>query len=67
MEAFKQRLIAEKFEIEDRHNKLKTFINSKGFEEKVGSNQAVLMKQQLNAMWAYRCCLVDRIELLGIN
>lgn len=67
MEAFKERMIAEYVELDERTNKLDEFIlkNPKFYE--ISPGQKLLMYGQMNAMGNYRQNLKARMNLLGIT
>lgn len=66
MEAFKVRLINEQFELQEKINKLKPFIESENFK-KVDKYQQKLLKEQVDVMDKYNQILIERLLLLGIN
>ena len=66
MEAFKVRLVNEQFELQEKINKLKPFIESENFE-KVDKYQQKLLKEQIEVMESYNNILIERLLLLGIN
>lgn len=66
-EDFKDRLIIELKELEDRFNKIEAFLYEKDFDkvvEKCGTGQTALMLSQYHAMRHYYDILRTRIELL---
>lgn len=66
-EDFKDRLIIEFKELEDRFNKLEAFLDENDFDkvvEKCGTGQTALMLSQYHAMRHYYDILRTRIELL---
>ena len=66
-EDFKDRLIIEFNELEDRFNKLDAFLDGKHYDkivEKCGPAQTALMFSQYHAMRHYYDILRTRIELL---
>ena len=68
-EDFKDRLIIEINELEDRLNKLDAFLDEKDYEkivEKCGTVQTALMLSQYHAMKHYYDILKTRIELLEV-
>lgn len=66
MEAFKVRLVNEQFELQEKINKLKPFIESENFK-KVDDSQQKLLKEQAEVMERYNYILVERLSLLGVN
>lgn len=69
-EDFKDRLIIEFKELEDRFRKLETFIEKNGFQniaEHCGPEQAALMLSQYHGMSLYYDALKYRIELLKLE
>lgn len=69
-EDFKDRLIIEFKELEDRFRKLETFIEKNGFqniEEHCGAKQTALMISQYHGMSLYYDALKYRIELLKLE
>ena len=66
MEAFKVRLVNEQFELQEKINKLKPFIESENFK-KVDDSQQKLLKEQVEVMERYNDILVERLSLLGVN
>ena len=66
MEAFKVRLINEQFELQEKINTLKGFINSEKFTN-VDIFQQNLLKEQIIAMDTYNDILIKRLSALGIN
>jgi len=66
MEAFKVRLVNEQFELQEKINKLKPFIESENFK-KVDEYQQKLLKEQVDVMDNYNQILIERLLLLGIN
>lgn len=68
-EDFKDRLIIELNELEDRLNKLTAFLDGNDYDkvvEKCGTVQTALILSQCHAMRHYYSILKARIELLGI-
>lgn len=68
-EDFKDRLIIEFNELEDRFNKLDAFLDGKHYDkivEKCGPAQTALMFSQYHAMRHYHDILKTRIELLEV-
>lgn len=63
MSTFKERLLEEKAQLDEKGNKLETFIKSDKFES-VSKIQRTLLKIQLQAMVTYGQCLMERIEWL---
>ena len=61
---FKDRLIAEKSELEERLNKLDSFLLSEKLSA-VEDVQKALLRVQATAMNSYLQCLKERIERLG--
>jgi len=60
---YKDRLIAEKAELDERIQKLSDFINSEKFKEIVKDfKERYDMRRQLLAMWGYSTALKSRIE-----
>lgn len=62
MEEYKKRLIVEFKELNEKVNKLETFIDSSKFKE-LAENIVGLMEKQLSHMRKYLKCLYDRINL----
>ena len=67
MEAFKERMIAEYVELDERTNKLDEFILKNPKFNEIPSEQKPLMYAQMNAMDDYRQNLRARMSLLGIT
>lgn len=67
MEAFKERMIAEYVELDERTNKLDEFILKNPKFNEIPSEQKPLMYGQMNAMDDYRQNLRARMSLLGIT
>lgn len=67
MEAFKERLIAEYVELDERVNKLSEFIlkNPKFIDRSAFCQE--LMRQQFGAMTRYKAALKERMKLEGIT
>lgn len=63
MSTFKDRLLEEKAQLDERGNKLETFIKSEKFDS-VTKVQQTLLKIQLQAMVTYGQCLMERITWL---
>lgn len=63
MSTFKDRLLEEKAQLDERGNKLDAFIKSENFE-KIEPVQRSLLKIQLQAMVTYGQCLMERISWL---
>lgn len=63
MSDFKSRLLEEKAQVDERGNKLESFIKSNNFET-VHPVQKSLLRVQLQAMVTYGQCLKERIEWL---
>lgn len=61
MEAFVERMIVEKNELQDKVTKLENFINGEKFKELKGSEQ-VYLKEQLKFMKGYLSVLRQRIN-----
>lgn len=61
MEAFVERMITEKDELQDRVTKLENFVNGEKFKELKGLEQ-VYLKEQLKFMRAYLSVLRQRIN-----
>lgn len=61
MEAFVERMIVEKDELQDKVTKLENFINGEKFKELKGLEQ-VYLKEQLKFMRAYLSVLRQRIN-----
>ena len=61
MEAFIERMIVEKNELQDRVTKLENFINGEKFKELKGLEQ-VYLKEQLKFMKGYLSLLRQRIN-----
>ena len=66
MEAFKVRLINEQFELQEKINTLKGFINLENFKN-IDIFQQNLLKEQIIAMDTYNDILIKRLSALGIN
>lgn len=65
MEAFKERLIEELSELNNKTNKLFVFLNNGNDTfEKMESIDRQLLRQQYHCMVAYEHCLATRIERL---
>lgn len=60
-EDFKERMLKEHHELEERLTKLKTALNKDGFHKKVGDHQYELMKQQAKGMEMYYQALSKRL------
>lgn len=67
MEAFKERMIVEYVELDERTNKLDKFIYQNPKFKKLPAAQRALMCAQMNAMDDYRQILEERMSLLGIT
>ena len=63
MTDFKERLQAEKAQLEERLNKLDTFLESEKVKE-IDDVQKALLKVQATAMNTYLQCLLERLERL---
>jgi len=61
MEAFVERMVAEKDELQDRVTKLENFLNGEKFKELRGLEQ-VYLKEQLSFMRGYLSVLRQRIN-----
>ena len=61
MEAFVERMITEKDELQDKVTKLEKFVNGKKFNELKGLEQ-VYLKEQLSFMRGYLSVLRQRIN-----
>lgn len=61
MEAFVERMVVEKNELQDKVTKLKNFINGEKFKELKGLEQ-VYLKEQLKFMKGYLSVLRQRIN-----
>lgn len=61
MEAFVERMVVEKDELQDRVTKLENFINGEKFKELKGLEQ-VYLKEQLKFMKGYLSVLRQRIN-----
>ena len=61
MEAFVERMIVEKDELQDKVTKLENFVNGKKFRELKGLEQ-VYLKEQLKFMRGYLSVLRQRIN-----
>ena len=61
MEAFVERMVVEKNELQDRVTKLENFINGEKFKELKGLEQ-VYLKEQLKFMKGYLSVLRQRIN-----
>ena len=66
MEAFKVRLINEQFDLQEKIEKLKSFVESESIS-KVDDSQQKLLNDQLGAMVRYNDILIERLLLLGIK
>ena len=64
MSDFKTRLIEERDQLEEKQNKLLSFIHSDNFAN-IDPKQKSLLKVQAQAMGTYLVCLIERIEALG--
>jgi len=63
MTTFKERLLTEKQELDEKRSKLETFQNSEAFS-KIDPFQMTLLNIQSQAMAAYSQCLLERIAWL---
>jgi hypothetical protein len=63
MSTFKDRLLAEKVELDEKRNKLETFQQSEAFA-KIDPVQMSLLNIQSQAMATYSQCLLERIAWL---
>lgn len=63
MSTFKERLIIEKTELNEKLEKLNTFILSEKFKE-IDNVQMTLLNIQVKAMETYSQCLLERIVRL---
>jgi hypothetical protein len=63
MDTFKERLLVEQMELQDKMNKLSSFVNSPKIDN-VEPIQKSLLKVQLNAMSTYNECLIERLSNL---
>ena len=63
MEDYQQRVIDEKEALDEKIEKLSTFIGSKLFETLNNDGQDILLQEQLSHMIAYSSVLEKRIEL----
>lgn len=63
MADFKTRLLTERDELKEKHEKLSAFLDSDK-SKVVGDRQLALMRVQYRAMDTYLTCLNYRIELL---
>jgi hypothetical protein len=63
MSDFKTRLVEEQVQLEERLNKLDSFILSDSFD-KIDDVQKALLQVQATAMNAYNQCLKERLERL---
>ena len=61
MEAFVERMVVEKDELQDRVTKLENFVNGENFRELKGLEQ-VYLKEQLKFMRGYLSVLRQRIN-----
>ncbi|VTX56633.1 hypothetical protein KST04_02855 [Fusobacterium vincentii] len=61
MEAFVERMVVEKDELQDRVTKLENFVNGEKFKELKGLEQ-VYLKEQLSFMRGYLSVLRQRIN-----
>ena len=61
MEAFVERMVVEKDELQDRVTKLENFVNGEKFKELRGMEQ-VYLKEQLSFMRGYLSVLRQRIN-----
>ena len=61
MEAFVERMVVEKNELQDRVTKLENFVNGEKFKELKGLEQ-VYLKEQLSFMRGYLSVLRQRIN-----
>jgi hypothetical protein len=64
MNNFKERLLEEQVQVNERRNKLADFMKSEKFAE-IEPIQMSLLNIQLNAMTTYGQCLTERISWLG--
>jgi hypothetical protein len=63
MSTFKDRLLEEKAQLDERGNKLESFIKSEAFGN-IAPVQQSLLRIQLQAMVTYGQCLMERISWL---
>lgn len=63
MSTFKDRLLVEKQELDDKYVKLESFLNSENFK-KIDPIQMTLLNVQLHSMATYSQCLLERIAWL---
>lgn len=63
MNTFKNRLLSEKQELDEKREKLSAFLNTEAFT-KIDEVQQLLLPLQLDAMNLYSTILGDRIALL---
>lgn len=63
MSTFKERLLEEKSQLDERGNKLESFIKGENFSN-ITPVQQTLLKIQLQAMVTYGQCLMERISWL---
>ena len=70
MEDFEKRMVIEYHELDDRTNKLYTFLNDDANADKrksISEDQLEMMHRQLWAMNAYREALSTRLQMQGVN
>lgn len=63
MSTFKDRLIDEKTQLDEKITKLEAFVESENFK-KIEAIQMSLLNIQLNAMHTYSQCLLERLVWL---
>jgi hypothetical protein len=63
MSTFKERLLTEKVELDEKRSKLETFQNSEAFQ-KIEPIQRTLLNIQVQSMATYSQCLLERISWL---
>lgn len=62
MEAYQERVVEEKQDLDGKIQRLENFVNSKNFPETVEAGERTRLLHQLNVMLEYSSILSDRIE-----
>lgn len=65
MSDFLQRLVDERQQLQEKFDKLKTFIDLNDVFNSLNQEQQSLLKIQASAMFTYLCCLNERIFFLS--
>lgn len=66
-QAYQQRVIDEKQELDEKAKKLSDFIGNNPLFEKIDSEEQERMKEQCEVMWQYSEILGKRIEAFSKN